>query len=105
MDSFDRETRKAPQSLGLEEEARAQRARKAEARKQRMKALAEKAGFGDYSTDLMRQARGVDPYDAPLFTTDEKLVNAIGHTNSTCTAYSFRTDTERRNRQGRSRIE
>ena len=45
-------------------------------------------------------------YDAPLFTTDEKLVNAIGHTNSTCTAYSFRTDTERRNReQGRSRIE
>ena len=45
-------------------------------------------------------------YDAPLFTTDEKLVNALGHTNSTCTAYSFRTDTERRNReQGRSRIE
>jgi len=45
-------------------------------------------------------------YDAPLFTTDEKLVNAIGHTNSMCTAYSFRTDTERRNRQqGRSRIE
>ena len=45
-------------------------------------------------------------YDAPLFTTDEKLVNAIGHTNSTCTAYSFRTDTERRNgEQGRSRIE
>ena len=45
-------------------------------------------------------------YDAPLFTTDEKLVNALGHTNSTCTAYSLRTDTERRNReQGRSRIE
>ena len=45
-------------------------------------------------------------YDAPRFTTDEKLVNALGHTNSTCTAYSFRTDTERRNReQGRSRIE
>ena len=45
-------------------------------------------------------------YDAPLFTTDEKLVNALGHTNSTCTAYSFRTDTERWNReQGRSRIE
>ena len=29
-------------------------------------------------------------YDAPRFTTDEKLVNALGHTNSTCTAYSFR---------------
>ena len=47
-----------------------------------------------------------DHYDAPLFTTDEKLVNAIGHTNSTVTAYSFRTDMERRNsEQGRSRIE
>ena len=45
-------------------------------------------------------------YDAPLFTTDEKLVNALGHTNSTVTAYSFRTDTERRNReQDRSRVE
>ena len=61
--------------------------------------------------------QNIAPYDAwyvaiagalrrPLFTTDEKLVNALGHTNSTCTAYSFRTDTERRNReQGRSRIE
>ena len=45
-------------------------------------------------------------YDAPLFTTDEKLVNAIGHTDSTVTAYSFRTDMERRSsEQGRSRIE
>ena len=58
---LDREARKTPQSLDPEEEARAQRAREAEARKQRMEALAEKAGFGDYSTDLMRQARGVDP--------------------------------------------
>ena len=61
MDRLDREARKTPQSLDPEEEARGQRAREAEARKQRMKALAEKAGFGDYSTDLMRQARGVDP--------------------------------------------
>ena len=61
MDRLDRETRKAPQNTGPEEEARAQRAKEAEARKQRMKALADKAGFGDYGTDLMREARGVDP--------------------------------------------
>ena len=61
MNRFDRGTRKTPQSLDPKEEARAQRAREAEARKQRMKALAEKAGFGDYSTDFVRQARGVDP--------------------------------------------
>ena len=61
MDRLDRGTRKTPQNTGPEEEARAQRAKEAEARKQRMKALADKAGFGDYGTDLMREARGVDP--------------------------------------------
>ena len=59
MNRLDRETRKTPQSLDPEEEARAQRAKEAEARKQRMKALAEKAGFGDYSIDFIRQARGI----------------------------------------------
>ena len=59
MDRLDGETRKAPQSLGPEEEARARRAKAAEADSQRAKELAEKAGFGDYSIDFIRRARGI----------------------------------------------
>ena len=33
--------------------------------------------------------------NAPLFTTDESLVEAVGHAKSPCRVHSFRTDTER----------
>ena len=60
MNRFDRGTRKTPPVPILsEEEARARRAKAAEADSRRAKELAEKAGFGDYSIDFIRQARGI----------------------------------------------
>ena len=43
-----------------EEQARTQRARAARAGRAEAKALAEKAGFGDYPVEFMRRARGVE---------------------------------------------
>lgn len=60
MDRLGRGTRKLPPvPLAPEEEAWAQRAKAAEADSRRAKELAEKAGFGDYSIDFIRQARGI----------------------------------------------
>ena len=60
MDRLGRGTRKSPPVPILsEEEARARRAKAAEADSRRAKELAEKAGFGDYSIDFIRQARGI----------------------------------------------
>ena len=60
MDRLDRGTRKPPPIPTLtEEEARTRRAKAAEADSRRAKELAEKAGFGDYSIDFIRQARGI----------------------------------------------
>lgn len=43
-----------------EEQARTQRARAARTGRAEAKALAEKAGFGDYPVEFMRRARGVE---------------------------------------------
>lgn len=62
MDGFDRGTWKPPPvPILTEEEVQTRRAKAAEADSRRAKDLAEKAGFGDYDADLMRQARGVNP--------------------------------------------
>lgn len=47
-------------STTREEQARTQRARAARAGRAEAKALAEKAGFGDYPVEFMRRARGVE---------------------------------------------
>ena len=60
MDRLGRGTRKSPLvPIVSEEEARARRAKAAEADSRRAKELAEKAGFGDYSIDFIRRARGI----------------------------------------------
>ena len=60
MDRVDRGIRKpSPVPIISEAEARARRAKAAEADSRRAKKLAEKVGFGDYSIDFIRQARGI----------------------------------------------